>query len=115
MRTKLPPEVTQSFLSTIKNKSEIELEIETIKDSQLKLYSTAVRALQEKFSEVLDELQRSAADQTSLLLAKEMRISASASGSATPRNNKTRGIVRESDEDLEVILENSVRWLYTGQ
>lgn len=79
----------------------------------MKLYSSAIRSLQDKFSEISDELQRSAAEQTSLLLANEMLASASASGSATPRHDGKKN--RECEEDLDAILENSVRWLYTGQ
>lgn len=79
-------------------------------DSELKLYSNALRALQDKFSIIQEDLQRAAAEHTSLLLADEIKTS---SGTATPTTATTTS--KNNEEDMDAILENSLRWLYTGK
>lgn len=81
--------------------------METLDGSKkdLKLFPNTIRALQEKFTIIQEDLQRAAAEHTSLLLANEIVTS---SGTATPKS-------ATPEEDMEAILENSVRWLYTGQ
>lgn len=99
LRSKLAPEVIDPFKTKMTT-------IDTSK-MDLKLFSNTIRAIQNKFSEIKENLQRTAAEHTSLLLANEIVTS---SGTATPKNTVTKG-----EEDMEAILENSIRWLYTGQ
>ena len=97
LRSKLAPEV----IEPIKTKMSIDNS-----KMDLKLFSNTVRALQDKFTIIQEDLQRAAAEHTSLLLANEIVTS---SGTATPKS----GI--KAEEDMEAILENSVRWFYIGQ
>lgn len=99
LRSKLAPEVIE--------KVKVVKMTDFDSDSRVKLFSNTIRALQDKFSVIQDELQRSAAEQTSILIANDLRI-ASASGTSTPKKSGT------SQDDLDALLENSVQWLYTG-
>lgn len=96
LRSKLAPEVINPIKNKISSSSTC---------SDLKLFSSSVRVLEEKFSLIQEDLQRAAAEHTSLLLANEISTS---SGTATPK-------AKRGEEDMEAILENSIRWLYTGQ
>ena len=100
LRSKLAPEVIEK----VKGSGKCGIEGG---ESQLKLYSNALRALQDKFSVIQEDFQRSAAEHTSLRLAGEIKI---ASGTSTPT-----GAAGNKEEDMEAILENSIRWLYTGK
>ena len=77
-------------------------------EPQLKLYSNALRALQDKFTAIQEDFQRTAAEHTSSLLADEIK---SASGTTTPTTNSNNN----QEEDMDAILESSIRWLYTGK
>jgi hypothetical protein len=101
LRSKLAPEVIEKVKVVKMTDSNSD------SDSRVKLFSNTIRALQDKFLVIQDELQRSAAEQTSILIANDLRI-ASASGTSTPKKSGT------SQDDLDALLENSVQWLYTG-
>ena len=94
LRSKLAPEVIGPIINQPKES--------VVEDSKLKMYSNAIRTLQEKFSIIQDDLQRAAGEKTSLMLANEITTT-----SAPSR-------IGSEEEDFEAILENSVRWLYTG-
>lgn len=97
LRSKLAPEVIET-VQVSKDKAE-----KTDVELPISVYSNTIRALQQKFSEIQEDLQRSAVEHASQLLADEIV----ASGTATPS--------KKVEEDFGVILENSVRWLYTGK
>lgn len=99
LRSKLAPEV----IEPIKTKMAIDNS-----KMDLKLFSNTVGALQDKFTIIQEYFQRAAAEHTSLLLANEIVTS---SGTATPKPKS--GI--KGEEDMEAILENSVRWFYIGK
>lgn len=100
LRSKLAPEVVEKVKGSRMNR-------DAPGEPQLKLYSNALRALQDKFSGIQEEFQRNAAEHTSSLLADEIKT---ASGSATPSSSSSN-----KGEDMDAILENSIRWLYTGK
>jgi hypothetical protein len=100
LRSKLAPEV----LEPIKTKMTAINNDDSKRD--FRLFSNTIRALQDKFSIIQEDLQRMAAEHTSLLLANDIITS---SGTATPKSSSS------SEQDMDAILENSVRWLYTGQ
>lgn len=95
LRSKLAPEVIEPMI--IKNPEEAS-------DLQVSIFKKALLGLQEKFSIIQEDLQRAAGEHASLLLAKEIVTS---SGTATPKG-------KMPEEDMDVILEASIRWLYTG-
>lgn len=102
LRSKLAPEVIEK----VKRGGGKPDDLEAPSDPQLKLYSNALRALQDKFVIIQEDLQRTAAEHTSLLLADEIKT---ASGTSTPKSNGNK------EEDMDALLENSIRWLYTGK
>lgn len=100
LRSKLAPEVIEPIQKSMKPSGSVPAD-----ETQIKIFANAIRALQDKFTEIQEDLQRAAAEHTSLLLANEIV----SSGTATPNNNN------KAEEDMEAILENSIRWLYTGK
>ena len=95
LRSKLAPEVVEPMKR---------FDAQEVDASRLKLYSKSIQALLDKLASIQEDLQRSAAEQTSLLLAYEIV----SSGTATP---KSKSMV---EEDMDAILENSIRLMYTG-
>lgn len=101
LRSKLAPEVEERVGSSLRvGKADFD-------DSRIKSFTGAVRGLQERFASLQEDLQKAAAEQVSLLLANEIgRVSGtitSSSSSSPP------------EEDYDAILENSIRWIYTGE
>ena len=102
LRSKLAPEVQERVSRCLSDANN--------DDSRIKLFNGAVRGLQEHLASLQEDLQKAAGEQVSLLLANEIGRTSGTVTPATIANSR-----QQLDEDFDAILENTIRWIYTGE